>query len=325
MTRASGSRRRLVASRAGGARVRVALHRRDRGRRARLQDRPRLREQGRAGASSTRPGSTNFFAPFIRDFYTLRHQGAEPARWWSSARAGDREARDDLQFKTTDGNDISMDVTVVWQIDPEARADAARRRWAPRPTRSRRSWCGPMARTLRARRAQRARQRVGLQRRQALREGREGARGAAGGAGAATASSSPQVILHEHRFNPEYERSSTTASWPSSTPSSSRARREAAAQEALRNLETARGKVAADIAAADGRARAGQARAPTPTTSRSSRTPRRSSPSAPPRRRRSRATEAPRGRDAVLTGASTARHLGETWTAPPAASVSAKR
>jgi len=34
-------------------------------------------------------------------------------------KSGDRSTRDDLQFKTTDGNDISMDVTVVWTLDPK--------------------------------------------------------------------------------------------------------------------------------------------------------------------------------------------------------------
>jgi hypothetical protein len=32
--------------------------------------------------------------------------------------AGDRRARDDLRFKTRDGNDIDTDITVRWRIDP---------------------------------------------------------------------------------------------------------------------------------------------------------------------------------------------------------------
>ena len=57
------------------------------------------------------PGSTNFFAPFIRDFYTFdtKIQNLEMV---GNPASGDREGTDDLRFKTTDGNDISMDVTV---------------------------------------------------------------------------------------------------------------------------------------------------------------------------------------------------------------------
>ena len=31
---------------------------------------------------------------------------------------GDRQDRDDLEFKTHDGNDIALDVTVAWRVDP---------------------------------------------------------------------------------------------------------------------------------------------------------------------------------------------------------------
>src|SRR5262249_32428133 len=63
------------------------------------------------------PGSTNFFAPFVRDFYTFdtRIQNLEMS---AQSTRGDRKGADDMQFKTTDGSDVHMDVTVVWQIDP---------------------------------------------------------------------------------------------------------------------------------------------------------------------------------------------------------------
>jgi regulator of protease activity HflC (stomatin/prohibitin superfamily) len=65
------------------------------------------------------PGSTTLFAPFIRDFYRFdtKMQNLEMVL---APTHGDRSERDDLQFKTTDGNDISMDVTVSWTIDPKA-------------------------------------------------------------------------------------------------------------------------------------------------------------------------------------------------------------
>ncbi|MBI2434177.1 MAG: prohibitin family protein, partial [Candidatus Hydrogenedentes bacterium] len=63
-------------------------------------------------------GSTYFFAPFINDWHTFdtRLQNlemtAEPGR-------GDRAGRDDLLFKTIDGNDISLDVIISYRIVPE--------------------------------------------------------------------------------------------------------------------------------------------------------------------------------------------------------------
>ena len=73
-----------------------------------------------------------------------------------------------------------------------------------------------------------------------------------------------QVILHEHRFNPEYEQVIHDRKLAEQRAEQLKSEAEAAAQEALRNLETARGKVASDIAAADGQARAGRSSPPTP-------------------------------------------------------------
>jgi len=62
-----------------------------------------------------------------------------------------------------------------------------------------------------------------------------------------------QVILHEHRFNPEYEHVIHDRKLAEQRAEQLKSEAEAASQESLRNLESARGKVAADIAAADGR------------------------------------------------------------------------
>jgi hypothetical protein len=61
-----------------------------------------------------------------------------------------------------------------------------------------------------------------------------------------------QVILHEHRFAPEYERVIHDRKLAEQRAQQLRSEAEAAQQEALRNLESARGKVAADIAQATG-------------------------------------------------------------------------
>src|SRR3954468_11063887 len=53
------------------------------------------------------PGSTTFFAPFVRDFYVFDTK-VQNLEMVTDAKRGDRGVQDDLQFKTTDGNDISM-------------------------------------------------------------------------------------------------------------------------------------------------------------------------------------------------------------------------
>jgi regulator of protease activity HflC (stomatin/prohibitin superfamily) len=64
------------------------------------------------------PGATYWFIPVINDWHTfdtriqVTEMTIEPAR-------GDRAGRDDLLFKTIDGNDISLDVIISYRIDPK--------------------------------------------------------------------------------------------------------------------------------------------------------------------------------------------------------------
>jgi len=63
------------------------------------------------------PGSTYFFLPFINDWHTFdtKLQNLEMTQ---ERNRGDRRTRDDLLFKTIDGNDISLDVIIAYRIDP---------------------------------------------------------------------------------------------------------------------------------------------------------------------------------------------------------------
>lgn len=63
------------------------------------------------------PGTTSFFPPIINDWYTfdVALQNLSMVR---ENRLGDRQGDDSLRFKTVDGNDISVNVTVAWQVDP---------------------------------------------------------------------------------------------------------------------------------------------------------------------------------------------------------------
>jgi len=64
------------------------------------------------------PGGTYIFLPFINDWHTFdtKLQNLEMV---FDSRRGDRRTRDDLLFKTIDGNDISLDVIIAYRIDAQ--------------------------------------------------------------------------------------------------------------------------------------------------------------------------------------------------------------
>ncbi len=63
------------------------------------------------------PGSTYFFLPVVNDWHVFDTalQNLEMTR---EQNRGSRTGDDSLRFKTVDGNDISVNVTVAWRIDP---------------------------------------------------------------------------------------------------------------------------------------------------------------------------------------------------------------
>lgn len=63
------------------------------------------------------PGGTYFFAPFITEWYTfpIRTMALEMV---AGAAKTDGSERDDIEFKTRDGNDVAVDVTVLFHVDP---------------------------------------------------------------------------------------------------------------------------------------------------------------------------------------------------------------
>ncbi|HEX6086809.1 MAG TPA: SPFH domain-containing protein [Thermoanaerobaculia bacterium] len=67
------------------------------------------------------PGATYFFTPIIND-WTKFDVSTQNLLMTAKVRAGDRNQKDDLRFKTRDGNDIETDVTVRWRIDPSKAA-----------------------------------------------------------------------------------------------------------------------------------------------------------------------------------------------------------
>jgi len=195
------------------------------------------------------PGSTNFFAPFIRDFYVFdtKMQNLEMVL---DPKHGDRDERDDLRFKTTDGNDISMDVTVAWTIDPKRAFDLL----ATVGTSTadvKEKLVRPMARTL-VRDVLNELDSESIYNSDKRFEKAEEAKTVLGKAMAPYGVLISQVILHEHRFNPEYEKVIHDRKLAEQRAQQLKSETEAALQEALRNLESARGKVASEIAQATG-------------------------------------------------------------------------
>lgn len=64
------------------------------------------------------PGSTYFFLPFINDWHTFDTKLYNMEMTFGE-KTGDVRARDDLLFKTIDGNDISLDVIVSLRVNPD--------------------------------------------------------------------------------------------------------------------------------------------------------------------------------------------------------------
>ena len=63
------------------------------------------------------PGANYFFPPVINDWkkYDISLRNLTMT---AQVDSGDRQGKDDLRFKTRDGNDIETDITVRWRIDP---------------------------------------------------------------------------------------------------------------------------------------------------------------------------------------------------------------
>jgi regulator of protease activity HflC (stomatin/prohibitin superfamily) len=68
------------------------------------------------------PGAIYFFPAIINDWHTFDTK-LQNVEMTFDPRRGDRQIRDDLLFKTIDGNDISLDVIISYRIDPQKAPD----------------------------------------------------------------------------------------------------------------------------------------------------------------------------------------------------------
>jgi regulator of protease activity HflC (stomatin/prohibitin superfamily) len=192
------------------------------------------------------PGATYAFPALITDWnvYNVALQNLE-----MTAGKG-RGSKDDIEFKTHDGNDISVDLTVAWKIDG-AKAPYILERVGGSTAEVKENLVRPTCRSVvrdvlntmtseefyvsdkRFERAEKARELL------AKVLAPEGV-------------IIERVIMGEHHFHPEYEKVIHDKKLAEQTAERMVSEGHAAQQEALRNLETAKGQVNQKIATASG-------------------------------------------------------------------------
>jgi len=195
------------------------------------------------------PGATYTFPAFITD-WNVFNVALQNLQMVGTKGRTDHDSREDLEFKTHDGNDIAVDVTVAWRIDP-AKAAYLLKRVGGTTSEVKEHLVRPACRSMvrdvlntmtseefyvsdkRFAKAEEARQRL------AAVMGPEGV-------------VVERVILGEHRFNPEYEKVIHDKKLAEQTAERMVSEGNAALQEAHRNLETAKGQVSQQIAKAQG-------------------------------------------------------------------------
>jgi regulator of protease activity HflC (stomatin/prohibitin superfamily) len=163
---------------------------------------------------------------------------------------GDRAEKDDIEFKTHDGNDISVDVTVAWRIDT-AKTPWILEHVGDSTTQVKENLVRPACRSIVRdvlNTMTSEEYYVSDKRFQKAEEAREKLAQVLGPEGVIV----ERVILGEHHFHPEYEKVIHDKKLAEQTGERMVSEGHAAQQEALRNLETAKGQVAQKIATAQG-------------------------------------------------------------------------
>lgn len=192
-------------------------------------------------------GATYFFAPIITDWHTFE---TKLQNLKMQKIAGADGVIDDVEFKTVDGNDISVDVTVTWRIDPE-KAPHVLQRVGESTDDVQERLVRPAARAYVRDALNRLKSEdfyVADKRFAAAEESRKLLLLALGPEGVIV----EQVILGEHRFAPAYEEVIREKKLAEQNGEKLKSEAQAAAEESKRNLESARGVVSKDIATSKG-------------------------------------------------------------------------
>lgn len=195
------------------------------------------------------PGATYFFAPFVSDWATfdIKLQNLEMTR---APERGDRAGDDAVEFKTTDGNDISVNVTVAWRIDPQlapkllSRVGRSTNEVKERLVRPAcRTYVRDILNELHSEEIY-----ISDKRFEKASQALEKLRAELGPEGVVV----EQVLLGEHRFHPEYEKVIHDRKIAEQNAERLKSEGQAAEAEANRNLEKARGDVQVLVAQAKG-------------------------------------------------------------------------
>jgi len=195
------------------------------------------------------PGATYIYPLFFTDWhvYDVALQNLAMVR---DPNKGDRAGEDDISFKTIDGNDIRVDVTVAWQIDPK-RAPYLLEKVGPNTEEVKEKLIRPACRSV-VRDVLNSLQSeefyVSDKRFAKASEARERLAEILGPEGIIVS----QVILGEHHFHPEYEKVILEKKLAEQDAERLRSEAKAAAEQSKRNLETAKGTVSQQVAAAQG-------------------------------------------------------------------------
>lgn len=192
-------------------------------------------------------GATYFFPAFVTDWHTFE---TKLQNLRMSKAAGEDGLVDDVEFKTVDGNDISVDVTVTWRIDPQ-KAPHVLQRVGESTEDVQERLMRPAARAYVRDALNRLRSEdfyVADKRFAAAEEARTLLMSALAPEGVVV----EQVILGEHRFHPAYEEVIRDKKLAEQNAEKMKSMGTAAGEEAKRNLESARGTVAQQIAKAKG-------------------------------------------------------------------------
>ncbi len=201
------------------------------------------------GEVEVEPGQLVMVLPVLHDWYLYdrKLQALEMKEF-----VGTRRINDDLEFKTVDGNDIGVDVTIQWRIEPD-KAPALLRQVAPSMPALSDSVVRPLARSIprdalneltseefydspkRAAKEAQAHKRLD----EALRP---------------FGIICERVILGDYRFHDEYQKAIDAKKVADQQVNKNRSAAEAAVREWERELEKTKGQVAQQIATEKGRA-----------------------------------------------------------------------
>jgi regulator of protease activity HflC (stomatin/prohibitin superfamily) len=201
------------------------------------------------------PGSTYFFLPFVNDWHTFDTK-LQNLEMTNVTNRGDRMTRDDLLFKTIDGNDIGLDVIIAYRIDP-AKAPYILQHVA----RDDRMLRGKIVRTIARSKPRdifgelKTEEFYVAEKREAKAEAaKEVLQQMLGPMGIIV----ERVLTKDYRFNPEYQKAIEDKKVADQLVEKNRSAQHAALEEYKRKLEEAKGEVNKMVANVDGEFRRAQ-------------------------------------------------------------------